>query len=171
MAMGFEPNARRRLRLVAAAAAARDPLLADELVGVLEEETMSQVPSVDLARAIARCPHCRSAEASTSSRDGLCEVHRARWNLETCMNGVADREVMAAPHLESLLRRALSTEQGGTQFLAAYERQARALDAVWEAHRRGAVHLPQAVADKVEEARTTPPRFLRGGTMDTIRAR
>lgn len=171
MAMGFEPNARRRLRLVAAAAATRDPLLADELVGALEEETMSQVPSVDLARAIARCPHCRSAEASTSSRDGLCEVHRARWNLETCMNGVADREVMAAPHLESLLRRALSTEQGGTQFLAAYERQARALDAVWEAHRRGAVHLPQAVADKVEEARTTPPRFLRGGTMDTIRAR
>ena len=87
------------------------------------------------------------------------------------MNGVADREVMAAPHLESLLRRALSTEEGGTQFLAAYERQARALDAVWEAHRRGAVHLPQTVADKVEEARTTPPRFLRGGTMDTIRAR
>ena len=87
------------------------------------------------------------------------------------MNGVADREVTAAPQLETLLRRALSTEQGGTQFLAAYERQARALDAVWEAHRRGAVQLPQAVADKVEEARTTPPRFLRGGTMDTIRAR
>ena len=87
------------------------------------------------------------------------------------MNGVVDRDVTAAPQLETLLRRALSTEQGGTQFLAAYERQARALDAVWEAHRRGAVHLPQAVADKVEEARTTPPRFLRGGTMDTIRAR
>ena len=159
--MGFEPNARRRLRLVAAAA--RDPVLAHELVGALEEETMSQVPSVDLARAIARCPHCRSSHASTSSREGLCEVHRARWNLEACMNGVADREVTAEPQLESLLRRALTSEQGGTQFLAAYERQARALEAVWEAHSRGAVQLPQAVADKVEEARTTPPRFLRGG--------
>jgi len=171
MAMGFEPNARRRLRLVAAAAACRDPLLADELVGALEEETMSQVPSVDLARAIARCPHCRSSQAGTSGRDGLCQVHRARWNLEACMYGVTDREVTAAPQLELLLQRALSSEEGGTQFLAAYERQARALEAVWEAHRRGAVNLPQAVADKVEEARTTPPRFLRGATLDTIRAR
>src|SRR3954468_20509942 len=118
MAMGFEPNARRRLRLVAAAAVCRDPLLADELVGALEEETMSQVPSVDLARAIARCPHCRSSLASTSSREGLCEVHRARWNLEACMNGAAERETMPEEHLESLLRRALSSEEGGTQFLA-----------------------------------------------------
>jgi conjugal transfer/entry exclusion protein len=146
-------------------------MLADELVGVLEEETMSQVPSVDLARAIARCPHCHSSYATTSSREGLCEVHRARWNLEACTDRVADREVMAAPHLESLLQRALSSQDGGTQFLAAYERQARALDAVWEAHRRGAVHLPQAVADKVEQARTTPPRFLSGGALDTMRAR
>jgi conjugal transfer/entry exclusion protein len=87
------------------------------------------------------------------------------------MNGVADREVTAEPQLESLLRRALTSEEGGTQFLAAYERQARALEAVWEAHSRGAVHLPQAVADKVEHARTTPPRFLSGGALDTIRAR
>jgi len=167
--MGFEPNARRRLRLVAAAA--RDPVLAHELVGALEEDTMSQVPSVDLARAIARCPHCRSSQGSTSCREGLCEVHRARWNLEACMQTDGDREVMIEHHLESLLRQALETEDGGTQFLAAYERQARALEAVWEAHRRGAVHLPQAVADKVEQARTTPPRFLRGATFDSIRAR
>ncbi|HEV8236085.1 MAG TPA: hypothetical protein VGP84_15845 [Gemmatimonadaceae bacterium] len=87
------------------------------------------------------------------------------------MHTDTDREVPIEHHLESLLRLALETEDGGTQFLAAYERQARALEAVWEAHRRGAVHLPQAVADKVEEARTTPPRFLRGGTFDTVRAR
>lgn len=168
--MGFEPNARRRLRLVASAAA--DPVLALELVGALEEETMSQVPSVDLARAIARCPHCRSSLTGTSSRDGLCEVHRARWNLEACLEeSGSEREVMSTQRLESLLHRALSSEEGGTQFLAAYERQARALDAVWEAHRRGAVQLPPAVADKVEEARTTPPRFLRGATLDTMRAR
>jgi conjugal transfer/entry exclusion protein len=168
--MGFEPNARRRLRLVASAA--RDPVLAHELVGALEEETMSQVPSVDLARAIARCPHCRSSLTEVSSRDGLCEVHRARWNLESCLqDSGSEREIMSTQRLESLLRSALTSEEGGTQFLAAYERQARALDAVWEAHRRGAVQLPQAVADKVEQARTTPPRFLRGGTFDTMRAR
>jgi conjugal transfer/entry exclusion protein len=78
---------------------------------------------------------------------------------------------MSTQRLESLLRSALASEEGGTQFLAAYERQARALEAVWEAHRRGAVQLPQAVAEKVEQARTTPPRFLRGGTFDTMRAR
>lgn len=167
--MGFEPNARRRLRLVAAAAT--DPVLAHELVGALEVDTMSQVPSVDLARAIARCPHCRSSQGSTSCREGLCEVHRARWNLEACTRTEADREVPIENRLESLLRRALESEEGGTQFLAAYQRQARALEAVWEAHRRGAVHLPQSVADKVEQARTTPPRFLRGATFDSMRAR
>lgn len=87
------------------------------------------------------------------------------------MHTDSDREVMIETHLESLLRRALETEDGGTQFLAAYERQAKALEAVWEAHRRGAVQLPQAVADKVELARATTPRFLQGGTFDTIRAR
>ena len=83
----------------------------------------------------------------------------------------ADREVPIEHHLESLIRRALESEEGGTQFLAAYQRQARALEAVWEAHRRGAVHLPQSVADKVEQARTSPPRFLRGATFDSMRAR
>ena len=78
---------------------------------------------------------------------------------------------MIETRLESLLRSALTSEEGGTQFLAAYERQARALDAVWEAHSRGAVQLPQSVADKVELARTSPPRFLQGATLDTIRAR
>ncbi|HEY2377097.1 MAG TPA: hypothetical protein VGH98_14070 [Gemmatimonadaceae bacterium] len=87
------------------------------------------------------------------------------------MHTDSDQEVMIETHLESLLRQALGSEDGGTEFLAAYQRQATALEAVWEAHRRGAVQLPQSVADKVELARTTPPRFLRGGTFDTIRAR
>jgi conjugal transfer/entry exclusion protein len=83
----------------------------------------------------------------------------------------ADREAKPEVYFESLVRRALSTEDGGTQLLAAYERQMRALDMVWEAHRRGAVKLPEAVADKVEQARDTQPRFLRGATFDSIRAR
>ena len=55
---------------------------------------MSQVPSVDLARAIARCPHCRSSLTEVSSRDGLCEVHRARCFLELDM-GTATNAVLA----------------------------------------------------------------------------
>src|SRR3954452_22247366 len=106
MAMGFEPNARRRLRLVAAAAVCRDPLLADELVGALEEETMSQVPSVDLARAIARCPHCHSSQASMSSREGLCEANRARWNREAGTTGTPARELRGSPHLGRFFRHA-----------------------------------------------------------------
>ena len=164
--MGFEPNARRRLRLVASATS--DPVLRRELVSALEDETMSQVPSVDLAREIARCPHCRPNQPADglTRREGLCEVHRNRWNLESCMRGDEQRPAAPGESLEVLMRRALSSHDGGTQFLAAYERQARALDAVWEAHRRGAVHLPSAVADKVQEARTSPPRFLTGGVRD-----
>ena len=126
---------------------------------------MALVPSVDLAREIAQCPNCWLSLPGEGmiSREGLCEVHRERWNLEACTRDDADRPPTTASSLESLMRQALATEDGGTQFLAAYERQARALEAVWEAHRRGAVHLPETVAEKVEEARTTPPRFLRGG--------
>ena len=87
------------------------------------------------------------------------------------MSGESDREVSSEVYFESLVRRALSTEDGGTQLLAAYERQVRALDMVWEAHRLGAVKLPEAVAEKVEQARVAQPRFLRGATFDSIRAR
>ena len=134
---------------------------------------MSLVPSVDLARAIARCPHCRLTlpDEGMVSREGLCEVHRGWWNLEACTKGEEDRPAMAGEYLESLMRQALATADGGTQFLAAYERQARALEAVWEAHRRGAVHLPDTVAEQVDEARRTPPRFLRGGMRTAQRVR
>jgi hypothetical protein len=144
--------------------------LRSELASAFEDESMSLVPSVDLACEIARCPHCRprAIGSSTTSREGLCEIHRARWNLEACTRVDTDREVMTGVYLESLMRRALESEDGGTQFLAAFERQARALEAVWEAHSRGAVALPAGVAEKVERARTTAPPFLRGSTTRTV---
>jgi len=168
--MGFEPKARRRLWLVVRTTS--DPGLRHELENALEEETMALVPSVDLARAIARCPHCRSTNppADRPSREGLCEVHRGRWNLEACTEVEVDREALMGDGLESLMRRALTSKDGGAQFLAAFERQVRALDAVWEAHRRGAVNLPAAVAEKVEDARTRPPNFLAGGAANGLPA-
>jgi hypothetical protein len=69
---------------------------------------------------------------------------------------------MTGVYLETLMRRALASDQGGTQFLSAFQRQARALEAVWEAHQRGAVHLPDGVVDKVAQARTQVPSFLQG---------
>lgn len=161
--MGFEPNAGRRLRLVAMTTC--DPVLRQELASVLEEHTMSQVPSVELAREIARCPACRPLPGGAPNRDGLCDAHRTRWNMEACAASAAGAaRDTAASGLETLMREALTSEDGGTQFLAAYQRQLRALDEVWEAHRRGAVALPASIAEKVEAARIAQPRFLRGGT-------
>ena len=51
--MTLEPNARRRLHLVCATT--RDPELMMELRQVLEEESMSFLPSADLLRSIALC--------------------------------------------------------------------------------------------------------------------
>ncbi|HKO16143.1 MAG TPA: hypothetical protein VJU87_07885 [Gemmatimonadaceae bacterium] len=173
--MGFEPNARRRLRLVCSTT--MDPVLRQELALALEDEPMSQVPSVALAEEITRCPDCRQrgvgdrveGKGGAVQRGSLCAAHRAMWNLELCTSsedgggdGERDREVMSASFLESLMRTALASEDGGTRFLSAYQRQARALQSVWEAHQRGAVHLPGPVAEQVERARASAPAFLGG---------
>jgi hypothetical protein len=158
--MGFEPNARSRLRLVYATTS--DPWLRQELANGLEEESMSQVPSADLRLDIMRCSSCRPRNAAAPGREELCQVHRGRWNAEACTRVETDREVMTSVYLETLMRRALASDQGGTQFLSAFQRQARALEAVWEAHQRGAVQLPDGVADKVEQARSQVPSFLQG---------
>ena len=77
--MSLEPNARRRLQLVCATT--RDPQLLKDLRQVLEEEAMSFVPSAQLLRAIAMCAVC-TQDVPRSGRAGLCDDHRARWNLE-----------------------------------------------------------------------------------------
>jgi len=80
--MSIEPNARRRLQLVCATT--RDPELMTELRQVLEVDQMSFVPSADLLRDIALCAAC-TQDGSRTTRTGLCDTHRARWNLEACM--------------------------------------------------------------------------------------
>jgi hypothetical protein len=45
----------------------------------------------------------------------------------------------------------------------AFDRQRRALRLVLEAHARGAVRLPDSIADTVERACDSGPRFLTGG--------
>lgn len=160
----IEPNARRRLQLVAATT--RDSQLVKDLRQVLEEDhTMSFVPSAELLREIALCAACTqdcSQDGHRSGRAGLCDDHRARWNLEACMAQSSDASEDAS--LNRLVYGVLQSPDGGAQLLSAFDRQRRALRLVLEAHARGAVRLPDSIARTVERAATSGPRFLNGGS-------
>ncbi len=154
--MSIEPRAQRRLRLVCATS--RDPQLVDDLRQVLEEYEMSFVPSADLLREIALCAAC-TQDSSRAARAGLCDDHRARWNLESCLDksGTAGSD---RPSLEQLLLGVLASPEGSAQLLTAFDRQRRALHLVLEAHERGAVRLPEGIAASVERACTSASPFL-----------
>lgn len=159
----IEPNARRRLQLIAATS--RDPELVKDLRQVLEEDpTMSFVPSADLLRDIALCAACTQGtqDGTRSRRAGLCDDHRTRWNLEACMAQSSDASEEAS--LNRLVYGVLQSPDGGAQLLSAFDRQRRALRLVLEAHARGAVRLPDSIARTVERAATSGPRFLNGGS-------
>lgn len=118
-------------------------------------------PSVGLRNAIAGCEACRSDGSSPVDRTTLCSQHRSRFNLEVCADRAALQEG-PDEHLDDLMRRVMATGELGTELLSAFRRQARALDAVWEAYRRGAAHLPDPVAASVEGALVKVPRILGG---------
>jgi hypothetical protein len=157
--MSLEPNAGRRLRLLASSTT--DLVLRMELQQILESAQMPFVSSVGLRNAIAGCDACRSDGVATIDRSQLCDVHRARYNLEMCADRAALEEG-PVEHLDELMKRAMASEELGTELLAAFRRQARALDAVWEAYRRGAAQLPDGVAATVERALVNVPRILGG---------
>jgi hypothetical protein len=110
---------------------------------------------------IAGCDTCRSDGIAPIDRTSLCDVHRARYNLEVCADRAALQEG-PVEHLDDLMRRAMASGELGTELLAAFRRQAQALDAVWEAYRRGAAQLPDGVAATVERALVKVPRILGG---------
>ncbi|HJQ20473.1 MAG TPA: hypothetical protein VJ867_09015 [Gemmatimonadaceae bacterium] len=122
---------------------------------------MNFLPSVNLRNAIAGCDACRSDGITPIDRDQLCAAHRARYNLEMCADRAALEEG-PIEHLDDLMRRAMASGEMGTELLSAFRRQARALDAVWEAYRRGAAQLPDTVAASVERALVKVPRILGG---------
>jgi hypothetical protein len=157
--MGFEPNAPQRLRLLLDSTS--NLLLKIELQQVLESSPMPFVPSVGLRNVIAGCDTCRSDGIAPIDRTSLCDVHRARFNLEVCADRAALQEG-PVEHLDDLMRRAMASGELGTELLAAFRRQAQALDAVWEAYRRGAAQLPDSVAASVERALVKVPRILGG---------
>jgi hypothetical protein len=164
--MTLEPNARRRLHLVCATT--RDPDLSMELRQVLhdlEEDAMSFVPSAELLREIALCAAC-TQDGPRTGRAGLCDVHRSRWNLEACMARGSDGPENAS--FERLAHGVLSSPDAGAQLLSAFDRQRRALRLVLEAHARGAVCLPDSIAETVQKAWATGPRFLTGGPRSAV---
>jgi hypothetical protein len=156
----IEPNARRRLQLIAATS--RDAALVKDLRQVLgEDHTMSFVPSAELLRDVALCPAC-TQDAPRSGRAGLCDDHRMRWNLEACMASSSDAGEDGS--FDRLVHGVLQSSDSGAQLLSAFDRQRRALRLVLEAHARGAVCLPDSIARTVERAATSGPRFLNGGS-------
>lgn len=157
--MGFEPNATQRFRLLLHSTPDRH--LRMELQQVLERPPMPFVPSVGLRNAIAFCDACHSDGTAPIDRASLCAAHRPRFNLEVC----SDRAVLQEgpiEHLDDLMRRAMASGELGTELLTAFRRQARALDSVWEAYRRGAAQLPDGVAANVQRAIVKVPRILGG---------
>jgi hypothetical protein len=157
--MGYEPNAPMRLRLLLDSTS--DRLLKNELQLVLESSQMPFLPSVGLRNVIAGCDACRADGTAPVDRTLLCDVHRARYNLEICADRAALQEG-PVEHLDELMRRAMASGDLGTELFAAFRRQARALDSVWEAYRRGAADLPDGVAATVEHALVKVPRILGG---------
>lgn len=157
--MSLEPNAALRLRQVLDSTT--DLVLKMELQQALEIAPMSFAPSSTLKNIIAACDACRSDGTSPIDRDLLCDTHRARFNLEVCADRAALQEG-PAEHLDALMRRAMASGELGIELLAAFRRQSQALDAVWEAYRRGAAQLPDAVASNVERAIVKVPRILGG---------
>ncbi len=157
--MGFEPNAPSRLRLLLSSTT--DLTLRIELQQFLGTSPMTFVPSVGLRNTIAGCDACRSDGASPIDRAELCASHRARYNVEICADRAALQEG-PVDHLDDLMRRAMASGEMGTELLTAFRRQARALDSVWEAYRRGAAQLPDGVAASVELALVKVPRILGG---------
>jgi hypothetical protein len=97
---------------------ARDPDLLMDLRQVLEEDPMSFVPSADLLRDIAVCVAC-TQDASRSGRAGLCDDHRARWNLEACM--AENSETPEQESLQRLVHGVMSSPDGGAQLLSAFD--------------------------------------------------
>ena len=153
--MGFEPRAGSRLAQVWATT--RDPLLHQELGTVLEDPEMSFAPSSELLQQVSSCPECEHHERRIT-REGLCETHRSRWNLELCSTEAFAKDGDA--DLNQIMTSVLADENSGRRLLVAMERQLRALQLVWDAHQIGAVRLPDQVAEAVRLARQTqsPPR-------------
>lgn len=118
--------------------------------------------SLSLRTAIAGCEACRSDGTTPVDRSRLCESHRTLANTEIC----ADRAALESgpdESLSDLMQRAMTSGSHGTELLSSFRRQARALEAVWEAYRRGAAHIPDSVASEVERAIVRVPRII-GGT-------
>ena len=151
--MGFEPSASTRLQRVWAST--RDPKLRQELGTILEDPAMSFAPSSELLQQIRNCAECEPSERRVT-REGLCETHRSRWNLELVSKQPLADEGEA--DLNRIMNSVLADENSGRRLLVALERQLRALHLVWDAHQLGAVHLPDQVAEAVRLARQTTPQ-------------
>jgi hypothetical protein len=71
----------------------------------------------------------------------------------------ASRQPGFSPAVSDFLAELMSSDEVHAELLTAFAAQAKAIQLVWEAHRRGAAELPGGVVEAVERARSLP-RFL-----------
>ena len=110
---------------------------------------MSFVPSAELLRDIALCAACTQDASAHGTRR---VVRRSPRALESRGVHGADVRRREQTSLQRLVHGVLTSPDGGAQLLSAFDRQRRALRLVLEAHARGAVRLPESIADTVERA-------------------
>src|SRR3954462_7575911 len=116
--MGFEPRAESRLKRVWSTT--RDPQLRQELGTILEDPAMSFAPSSELLQQIRNCAECEHHE-SRVTRDGLCETHRTKWNLELVTKETLANDGDAT--LSTIMNGVLADENSGRNLLVTLERQ------------------------------------------------
>lgn len=154
--MSLEPSNSPRLATLAQLAAADRATTAYHPYS--SPTRMTVLPSSPLAAAVAVCAGCHE-QVTARGATSLCPEHEAVWRFEQAVGASA---APLAGDVGALLREVLSTGERGSDLLAAFRRQAAALNMVWEAHLRGAARLPEEVADLVRGAREGAPDFLAG---------
>ena len=118
--MGFEPIAAARLRRVWATTS--DPLLHQELGTILEDPAMSFAPSSELLQQIRNCTECEHRDLRVT-REGLCETHRTKWNLELVSNEPRADDGDAA--LTTIMNSVLADENSSRRLLVTCRRSSR----------------------------------------------
>lgn len=127
--MGFEPNAANRLRLLYSST--NDPALRSDLETLLPK-------------------------GSSRSRMTHASVHPT---LDDEGNGNGNGRPAFSSSVSDFVTDLLSEKEAHAELLNAFGAQAKAVQLVYEAYRRGAVDLPPSVLEAVTRARTLP-RFL-----------
>jgi hypothetical protein len=169
--MGFEPaavaDARLRLVLTTTSDATLRSTLSELIRGSFVHSKFDETAAVRPSASPAPSPAARGdrlVHDTLSVPTGDAPADRSNGTPALRADGDDDQLLCGlqfGADVRPLLADALSTGDTAGELLAAASTQARALAAVWEAHRRGVIALPEPLADAVSRARGCWPAALR----------